>query len=67
MGESDWITTNEAAELTGYHINHIRRVIRQGSVKARKFGPIWQVSRSSLLYYSEHAEDSDDKRWGPKD
>lgn len=62
-----WITTNEAEEISGYHINHIRRLIRQDRIVAKKFGPIWQVSKSSLLAYLATAEASDDNRWGPKE
>ncbi|HLE80275.1 MAG TPA: helix-turn-helix domain-containing protein [Dehalococcoidia bacterium] len=61
----DWITTGEAAQMTGYHLEHIRRLIRQGEIKARKFGPTWQVSRASLLAYVRKAEKLGAKR-GPK-
>ena len=57
-----WITTSEAAELTGYNTEYLRWLIRRGEVKARKFGVIWQVSRSSLLQYQRRAEGSSDKR-----
>lgn len=62
----DWITTKQAAELSGYHPDHIRRIIRAGEVKARKFGIVWQVERASLLAYMRAAEKSGDKRWGAK-
>ncbi|MCB8940396.1 MAG: helix-turn-helix domain-containing protein [Ardenticatenaceae bacterium] len=64
--EEEWITTAEAAELSGYHVNHIRRLIRLEEIEARKFGPIWQVSNASFRLYLENARQSDDKRWGPK-
>lgn len=60
-----WITTVEAAELTGYHLVHIRRLIIADKVKGRKFGPLWQVERSSLLAYVRKAEKLGAKR-GPK-
>jgi excisionase family DNA binding protein len=62
----DWITTVAAAELSGYHVNHIRRLIRRQEIEARKFGPVWQISRRSLSRYMEKAKESGDKRWGPK-
>jgi excisionase family DNA binding protein len=62
----DWITTVEAAALSGYHVNHIRRLIRLRQIDARKFGPVWQISRHSLERYIEKGEQADDKRWGPK-
>jgi excisionase family DNA binding protein len=62
----DWITTTEAAELSGYHPERIRELIRGGKIEARKFGTIWQVSQTSLVAYLKLAEKSDDGRWGPK-
>lgn len=61
----NWLTTEQAAELTNYHPDHIRRIIRAGKVKARKFGPVWQVSESSLLTYLRNAEKMGERR-GPK-
>jgi len=62
---NDWITTTEAAQLVGYHREHIRRLIADGKITAKKFGRDWQVSRSSLLTYVRRAEKFGAKR-GPK-
>ena len=63
---SKWITTVEAARLSGYHVNHIRRLIRLGLIRAQKFGPILQVDRRSLVAYLKAAESSGDGRRGAK-
>jgi excisionase family DNA binding protein len=52
----DWITTKEAAELTGYTVVHMRRLVREGQVKSRKFGRAWMVDRESLLAYAAEME-----------
>ena len=65
-GGEDWITTQEAAEFSGYHVNHLRRLIRAGEIQARKISFLWFVNRQSLLAYMAQAEQSDDKRRGPK-
>jgi len=62
----EWITVIEAARLSGYHPEYMRELIRSQRVKARKFGPLWQVSRSSLLELLIEAKKSGDKRRGPK-
>ena len=62
----EWITTAEAAELSGYHPEHVRWLIRQGRIKARKFGIVWQVNRKSLQNYIEESVHSNDGRRGPK-
>jgi excisionase family DNA binding protein len=65
MAKEDWITTAEAVKLTRYHVNHIRRLLKSGEVKAQKWGREWQVSRSSLLAHVAKSEKSGAKR-GPK-
>lgn len=62
----DWITTQEAAELSGYHVNYLRKLIRRGDLRGRKISILWFVHRQSLLDYMAQAENSDDKRRGPK-
>ena len=62
-----WLTTQEAADLTGYHLEHIRRLIRAGEIEAKKWGKIsWMVNRQSLIDYFEMAQQSSDRRHGPK-
>ncbi|MFZ2096388.1 MAG: helix-turn-helix domain-containing protein [Anaerolineales bacterium] len=55
MSKTDqWITTAEATKLTGYNNEHIRRLIRNGKIKAQKFGIVWQVDRDSILEYLQN-------------
>ncbi len=61
----DWITTAEAVALSGYTSEHVRRLIREGAVEAKKWTREWQVSRRSLLTYLRHVEELGDRR-GPK-
>ena len=66
MGEIiNWLTTKEAAEYSGYHYEHIRRLIRAGEISARKWGNAWMVSRESVQQYLEKVESQGGKR-GPK-
>jgi excisionase family DNA binding protein len=58
MAKDEWLTVNEAAELSGYHPEHIRRLIRQGEIAAKKFSIVWMVSRNSLLEYTKSQEKS---------
>jgi len=61
----DWITTAEAARLTGYTLYHLRYLIKIRKVKAKKWGREWQVDRASLLAYMRTAKELGEKR-GPK-
>ena len=60
-----WITTAEAAQLSGYSTVHIRRLIRASEVDAKRWGRDWQVNSESLLNYLTKIEAKGDKR-GPK-
>jgi len=62
----EWVTVEEAAELTGYHAEYIRTLTRAGKLTARKFGPVWAINKSSLMTYLKTAEKSADRRHGPK-
>ncbi len=66
MNGDDWITTQEAAELSGYHVNYLRWLIREERIKARRISFLWFVNRQSLLDYMAQAKQSGDKRRGPK-
>lgn len=42
----EWITTKEAAELTGYADAYIRQLIGRGRLKAKKRGRDWFLSKA---------------------
>jgi excisionase family DNA binding protein len=46
-----WITTSEAAELTGYEQAYFRILAKQGKVAAIKVGRDWLLDRESVLAY----------------
>ena len=62
----EWLTVQQAAELSGYHPEHLRELVREGKIAAQKFGIVWQVSKRSLSAYLKAAEKSTDRRRGPK-
>jgi len=61
----EWLTTQEAAELSGYHPEHVRRLLRVGQIPARKWGQAWMINRDGLLTYMQTVETMGKKR-GPK-
>ena len=48
-----WITTKEAAELTGYTDAYLRQLIGRGRLKAEKRGRDWFLSKADVLAYAE--------------
>lgn len=63
---ADWITIAAAAEMSGYHPEYIRELVRQEVIKGRKFATVWQVNRTALIAYIAAAKQSEDRRHGPK-
>lgn len=61
MGD-EWLTLKDAAKLTGYNPEHLRALIRQGRIKARKVVIVWLVSKSSLLRYLQEQAERGEKR-----
>jgi len=66
MAADEWLTVQQAATISGYHAEYLRIVVRAGKIVAHKFGPVWAISKNSLLAYKQAAEKSDDGRHGPK-
>ena len=54
MALGEWLTADEAAELTGYNPEQIRRLARDKKINSRKWGNSWMINRISLLDYIEN-------------
>ena len=50
---SDWITTAEAAALTGYAVVHRRQLAQRGKIRAMKKGRDWLPSKKDVSTYAE--------------
>jgi excisionase family DNA binding protein len=46
-----WVTTTEAAEITGYSITYMRQLANRDRIEARKVGRDWLIERTSLLAF----------------
>ena len=49
--EADLITVSEAAARTGYTQRHITRLLQQGKIAGRKFGPVWLTTVEAVEVY----------------
>ena len=57
---TEWITTKEAAELTGYSVRYLRQLINEGRIKAVKWSRVFFVNRESVVAYADEM-----RRLGP--
>ena len=64
--DTEWITVAQAAEISGYNAEYLRRLIRNEKIDYRMFGFMYQVNKQSLLEYLKEAEKKEDKRYSPK-
>ena len=48
---NEFISTEEAAEKLKYHVEHVRRMMREGSIAGLKIGRTWLVRREALDSY----------------
>lgn len=58
----EWLTTNEAARLSGYELDYIRKLMRANLIQGRKWGQSWQVNRRSLLQFLKERDTLGKKR-----
>jgi len=58
----NWLTTYEAAHISGYNPDYIRQLIRSQKVQGRKWGLSWQVSRQSIEDYMKKEEKLGERR-----
>jgi len=61
----EWLTTFEAAATAEYDPDYLRKMVRAGKIKARKWGLSWQINYESLMEFKKESEEKGGKR-GPK-
>lgn len=66
MSKPKGITVREASERSGYHPEHIRRLIRQGKINAELIGLVYFIDPESLQAYVEDMKSANDGRFGPR-
>jgi hypothetical protein len=56
LSNSTFITSKEAATLTGYVADYITRQCRAGKIKSKQEGRVWIIDKESLLEYFAEEE-----------
>ena len=60
-----WITTAEAAEMTGYTQIHFRQLARRGKLKACKIGRDWFLDKQAILDYVDQMRQLGPEKYDP--
>lgn len=63
----NWISTTEAARLTGYTVRYIQKLAREGIIEGQKITlRAWLINQESLLAYKEHMEQIGTEKFSPR-
>ena len=61
-----YTSVQAAADVTGYNIQNLWRVLRSGALEGVKTGQMWLIDMESLEAYLENVESTSDRRCGPR-
>ena len=60
------ISVKGAAFHSGYNVQYLRLLLRDGRLVGMKLGQTWLIYKCTLEAYLENANHTKDKRFGPK-
>jgi hypothetical protein len=60
------ISVNGAASHSGYNVQYLRRLLRDGRFSGVKLGQAWLIDKCTFEVYLENANLTQDKRFGPR-
>jgi excisionase family DNA binding protein len=63
---SNCISVKGAAFHSGYNVQYLRRLLRNGRLSGMKLGQVWLIDKHTFEAYLENTHHTKDKRFGPK-
>jgi excisionase family DNA binding protein len=60
------ISVHAAALYSGYCLQYLRRLLRNGKLEGVKIGQLWLIDKSAIDLYLEQTQDATDQRFGPR-
>ena len=60
------ISVKAAAEFSGYSLQYLRRLLRNGKLVGFKIGQVWLIEKTAFEAYLSNAIEATDKRFGPQ-
>jgi hypothetical protein len=60
------ISVNGAASHSGYNVQYLRRLLRDGRFSGVKLGQAWLIDKCMFEAYVKNSHQTNDKRFGPK-
>lgn len=62
----EWLSTEEAVQLSGFHPEYIRRLAKAGKIGAEKKGRDWWIDGDKLRAYLDAMEALGPKKFDPR-
>lgn len=63
---NNYISVQVSAEYSGYSLQYLRRLLRNGKLKGIKIGQLWLVDKGALDVCLERVHNTADQRFGPR-
>ena len=60
------ISVKAAAFISGYNMQYLRRLLRNGRLTGMKLGQTWLIDKGTFEVYLENANRTQDKRFGSR-
>ena len=60
------ISVKAAAECSGYSIQYLRRLLRDGRLDGTKIGQVWLIKMASFDHHLRNGHTQRDRRYGPR-
>ena len=60
------ITVQDAANFSGYSLQYLRRLLRNGKMAGLKIGQVWLIDKDAFYAYLDEANLATDRRFGSK-
>ena len=60
------ISVQAAVEYSGYSLQYLRRLLRNGKLEGFKIGQVWLIDKSAFEAYLDKAIKATDRRFGPQ-
>jgi excisionase family DNA binding protein len=63
---NNYISVQVAGKYTGYSLQYLRRLLRNGKLRGIKIGQLWLVDKGALDVCLKRVQNTTDQRFGPK-
>lgn len=61
----DYVSVEEASEISGYSTQYIRRLLRQDKINGTKKGYMWWIDLESLKEYKQKMDELGNDKFSP--